>query len=139
MNEEPIQEHRSRVFATFLAKFGYSGIAGAVSGADIGILGGAPRNPNLKPGQGSDSSYVRHAEGQYTFTMVHVQDHPGYCPQCGSWAYESAELTVHHEVRGLERVGNVKACRKCQSESWMFVSHMPHAIAARERDRKVIP
>lgn len=124
MSQEEDLQHRSQVFSKLLTKLGYSNIASAISSADIGILGGAPRNPDLKPGKGSESSYVRYAEGQYSYTMIQLQTEL-LCRVCGKWQVEYHKFELHHAEDGVKTLGFVRMCRQCQKDSWLFTS--PHA------------
>ena len=127
-----ILDRRTRAFSAALEGAGYPRIAIAVANADLGFLGGAPVNPNLKPGQGPDYSTVRHAEGLYTFTMIHIAQVT--CRKCHRvLEAERHDFTVHHEHHGIETIGHVIVCHHCEPDSPLFgFSHMPRAIARRK-------
>ena len=135
---DPAIEHRSQVFATLLIKMGYGqGIAGAVSNADLGPLGGAPRNPNLATGKKEYSS-VRYAEQQYSYTTIVVTHR--YCPRCGRYTQEKHSMELYDAEHGEQyKVGHLKVCSHCDREHWMFVSRMPTSVAMRHQRARSVP
>jgi hypothetical protein len=136
MTDEEPQEHRGDFFKRFLATIGVDiSIAGAVSQVNIPGVSGAPRNPNLKPAEGTEYAYVRTAEGLYTYTQIQVEQRI-LCRKCGQYAAEQHDFTVHHETSGVQKLGSCTACRNCEEESWMFTSHMPRVMAWQERRRR---
>jgi hypothetical protein len=109
----------------------------AISEAGISFLGGAPRNPNLKPGKGSEYSTIRQAESLYAYTNVYTTRH--YCSRCGRDTLERHSLELREPDQPIQIIGYVESCSSCDADSWMFVCHGPRTTAARKRDRKVVP
>jgi hypothetical protein len=111
-----------------------AGLGEALSNAELGPFGGAPRRPVLKIG-GKAYSFVRYADHHLTYTVIQVD--PVVCRRCGA---EVAERHRVQYVRGDTRisVATVQMCRGCQAESWLFHSHMPAAEQARTIGRKVV-
>jgi hypothetical protein len=110
------------------------GLADAMSNAELGPFGGAPRRPALRIGR-KDYSVVRYADHHLSYTVIQVD--PVVCRRCG------ALMAERHLVSRLSdgirtTVGAVRMCRNCQAEAWLFHSHMPTTRRARARGRKVV-
>lgn len=130
-DDEWLAAHRSTILAQFRKRFrALSGLAGAVSQAEMGPYGGAPRNPRLRIG-GKAYAVVRYAHHRITYTAVLVDLHR--CRSCGRRFAETHRVQVVREAGGRVVVGAVKMCRRCQGSSWMYRSHMPTAVAAQRR------
>jgi hypothetical protein len=137
-DDEWLTTHRGDTFATlrgFLQPFIGTRIGDAVSRSEIaGVLLSPPRNPPL--GRPSRTEQVRYAEQHYAYTTIQVD--LALCRICGS------RLLERHRVwlvpgNGLRRtIGEVRMCRSCQADSWMFHSHMLSAAYARSRGSKVV-
>lgn len=139
-DEEFLRNHRGDMVGRIrrLARLGaMSSLGGAISESAIGggVLGGAPRNPKLRP-DGSESSYVRQAERQYayTHTLVVVR----WCRVCGHRKLERHVVERFTEDHRRRLLGSVTMCAACQAGSWMFETHSPRAVAARARGAKVV-
>jgi hypothetical protein len=110
------------------------GLAEAMSNADLGPFGGAPRRPQLKVG-GRTYSVVRYVQHHYAYTVIQVD--LVRCDRCGR------ELAERHDIRyvregALTSIGAVRMCRGCQADGWLFHSRMPAAARARAIGRKVV-
>jgi hypothetical protein len=112
------------------------GLAGdAVSQAELGPYGGAPRNPKLKPG-GKAYAVVRYATHRLSYTTFQVELHQ--CQYCGQ-RFAELHRMIYVRRNGSEvLVGALRACRRCQADSWLFRSRMPSVERARARHRKVV-
>lgn len=101
--------------------------------AELGPFRGPPRNPTLKL---TDKAYshVRFAPRHYSYTAIQVE--LLHCARCGHRLLEEHRLVVHRSEGSRRTLGLVRMCRRCEKESWLFVSHMPSALAGRRRDRK---
>lgn len=136
----PDLDHRSDVFNRLIATFGGS-IAGqlgeAASQAGLSFLGGAPRNPNLKPGAGPEYSTVRYAEQEYAYTVVTVDSR--YCPGCGRYTLERHTLGLRAPGQTDQKVGHVEVCATCSREHWMFKSQMPSNKKRRAELARYVP
>jgi hypothetical protein len=130
-DDEWLASHRSTILTQFRRRFRrLSGFAGAVSQAELGPYGGAPRNPKLKIG-GKAYAVVRYAHHRIAYTAVHVDLHR--CRSCGRRFSEVHRVQVVREAGGQVVVGAVRMCRRCQGTSWMFRSHMPNVLRAQRR------
>ncbi|HKT03864.1 MAG TPA: hypothetical protein VJT31_30405 [Rugosimonospora sp.] len=109
--------------------------ADAVSLAELGPFGGAPRNPKLKVG-GRAYALVRYAEHYVSHTRIQVV--PDRCRRCGHRLAERHVVTRVRETGRRVVVGSVRTCRRCQAGSWMFFSHMPTVARARRVASKVV-
>ncbi len=111
-----------------------TGLGDALSNAELGPFGGAPRRPALKVG-GKAYSVVRYVDHHLSYTVIQVD--PEVCRRCGAAV---AERHLVGRVRDGVRVtvGAVRMCRNCQAEAWLFHSHMPAARRARVRSRRVV-
>lgn len=110
------------------------GLADAMSNAELGPLGGAPRRPTLRIGR-KEYSYVRFADHHLSYTVIQVD--PVVCRRCGTAMAE--RHLVSRLTEGVRTtVGSVRMCRNCQSEAWLFHSHMPTTRRARVWGRKVV-
>lgn len=132
---DPATLHRSHVFSTILQKLGYPAIGQAISNADLGFLGVTPRNPNLKPGKGSEYDAVRYAEGEYAYTQIVVTQR--YCLRCGRFEVERHTLELR-EPGNVITVGKLDVCSHCHPDHWLFTSHMPSQVKWRkQRERNM--
>ena len=111
-----------------------SGLGEAMSNAELGPLGGAPRRPRLTIG-GRAYSVVRYVQHVYSYTVIQVD--PIRCDRCGC---DVAERHHIQYVRGGEHmpIAAVRMCRRCQADAWLFHSRMPAARKARAIGRKVV-
>ncbi len=128
--------HRSNRMARLPNVFGgWSKLADAISHAELGPFGGAPRKPKLK-NENKDYSVVRPAERLYSHTTVATVD-PQRCRRCGEPAETYGVTRVDADG---ERVtaGVVRQCPHCGADSWMLYSRMPKAVRARRRARKIV-
>jgi hypothetical protein len=110
------------------------GLAEAISNADLGPLGGAPRRPQLKIG-GRAYSVVRYVQHVYAYTVIQVD--PVRCDRCG------CDVAEQHHIKYVRRgehrsIAAVRMCRSCQADAWLFHSRMPAATKARAIGRKVV-
>jgi hypothetical protein len=110
------------------------GLGDAMSNAELGPFGGAPRKPQLKVG-GKDYSVVRYADHHLSYTVIQVD--PVVCRRCGA-AVAERHLIARMADGVRSTVGSVRMCRNCQAESWLFRSHMPATRRARRWGRKVV-
>lgn len=102
-----------------------AGGADAVSHSVLGgLLGGPPRNPDLKV-KGVTAEQIRYAERHYSYTTTQVD--LGVCRRCGHKLEERHRLLVVDPHGYRQQVGTARACRRCAAESWLFTSHMPGA------------
>jgi hypothetical protein len=135
---EWLADHRSDTFARvrqLLGRAGAGTFAGAVSLAELGPFGGAPRNPRLRLDRAAYAT-VRPAEARYAHTVLAVETAP--CRRCGRAPATAQRITCVRESGARVVVGTVRLCAACQGDSWRFVSHMPRAEDARERSRRVV-
>lgn len=122
--------HRSTFFKRRRSK-----LFDAVSHAELGPFGGAPRRPTLKLTD-KDYSHVRYAERHFSYTTIHVDLLD--CRICGRRTLEQHRLMMRSADGTQFPVGQVRKCRRCHRESWLFTAHGPHTVAARRRDAKVV-
>ena len=122
--------HRSTFF-----KRRRSRLVNAISNAELGPFGGAPRRPTLKLTD-KDYSHVRYAERHFAYTSIQVDLLE--CRGCGYLLLEQHRLLLRAADGTGRLVGHVRKCRRCHKESWLFTSHMPNTVAARRRDAKVV-
>jgi hypothetical protein len=132
-----LASHRSTILTQFRRRFRRlgGGIGAAVSNAEMGPYAGAPRNPTLRIG-GKAYAVVRYARHRIAYTAVQVEMH--VCEYCGRPFAETDRVQAVRESGGRVVVGAVRMCRSCQSDSWMFRSHMPSVGRARQRSRKIV-
>jgi hypothetical protein len=134
--EEWLAAHSSQAMSRLNKRLRRMGVVGdAVSMAELGPFGGAPRKPNLHPGP-KRYSVVRFVVATYSYTAISVELER--CGRCGG-----SFLEVHRALRVREDgapavIGEVRMCRGCQRESWMFHSHMPTTAKRRLTSRKVV-
>jgi hypothetical protein len=134
-DEEWLRRHRSDSFARLRKRLKrVGGLASAISYAELGPFGGAPRNPQLKV-EGAKYSAVRYATHRIAYTTIHV--YLQRCRRCGSLV-ESHRVIYVREDGGRAVVGTLQVCRRCQANSWLFYSRMPAATRARTWARKVV-
>jgi len=127
---------RSNRLARLRRVFGsLSGVADAISQAELGPFGGAPRKPKLRS-EDKDYSVVRPAEHHVSHTIVSAAD-PLRCRRCGE-PVEAYGVNRVDEDGDRETVGVLPHCRRCGADSWMLYSRMPGAERARRRGRKVV-
>lgn len=130
-NEQWLAEHRSRTF-----KHRRSALGQAISQAEIGPFGGAPRNPDLTKGFKA-YSIIRNAYRQVSYTEIRVTT--SYCRICGTRSLELHRLFAYSgESDRQVTFGHVKMCRKCNEGSWLFTAHGARTEAARARARKTV-
>jgi hypothetical protein len=138
-DDEWLATHKSQTFARFrrrLARLGLAGpIGDAVSRAELGPFGGAPRNPQLKLG-GKTYSVIRYTEHRIAYTTISVDLQR--CRRCGGLLVEVHRVTAVDASGVRSVVGAVRMCRRCQADSWLFYSRMPATRRARRRARKVV-
>jgi hypothetical protein len=135
-DDEWLATHSSTNLARLRRRFRRFGALGdAISHAELGPLGGAPRRPRLKVG-GRSYSYVRYVESHIAYTAVQVDLRR--CRRCGRRLTEVHRMTSVDEDGVRVVVGAARACRHCQIDSWLFFSRMPAVGRARTRDRKVV-
>jgi formate dehydrogenase maturation protein FdhE len=110
------------------------GFADAVSHAELGPFGGAPRRPQLKI-EGAKYSTVRYAEHRIAYTTIHL--YRQQCRRCGDLvdAHRIVQVCQDGERKA---VGVLRVCRRCELNSWMFYSRMPATARARRWSRKVV-
>jgi hypothetical protein len=135
-DDEWLAAHRSDNFARLRRRLrGLGGFSDAISRAELGPFGGAPRNPRLKIG-GKAYAVVRYAEHRISYTAVQID--PQLCRRCGRRLVEAHRVTFVAADGTRTVVGAVRICRRCQTESWLFHSGMPSVHRARVRARKVV-
>jgi hypothetical protein len=135
-DDEWLATHRSDSFARLRRRMQRLGLVGdAVSQAELGPFGGAPRNPRLKPGTKA-YAYVRHATHRIAYTTIYVELHR--CRYCGRRIAEVHRIVYVRRTGDQVVVGALRACRRCQGDSWLFRSRMPGAVRARALRRKVV-
>jgi len=130
--------HRSTFMRRLRRRFRIlGGTAGAVSNAELGPYGGAPRNPKLKVDDGNKAyAVVRYTTNQIAYTATTMN--PDECRRCGRPLVEKHEIACVEEEGVRVPVGVVRTCRSCQSESWLLRSRMPAVNRARVAARKVV-
>jgi hypothetical protein len=134
-DEEWLIRHRSANFARMRKRFRrIGGFADAISYAELGPFGGAPRRPQLKI-EGAKYSTVRYTTHRIAYTTIRVYLRP--CRRCGRLA-ESHRVVYIREDGGRKVVGTLEVCRRCQANSWLFYSRMPATSRARTWARKVV-
>jgi hypothetical protein len=111
-----------------------SGLGEAMSNAELGPFGGAPRRPQLKIG-GRTYSVVRYVQHVYAYTVIQVD--PVRCDRCG------CDVAEQHRIRFVRPgaavpIAMVRMCRSCQADAWLFHSRMPAVARARAIGRKVV-
>jgi hypothetical protein len=110
-------------------------VADAVSHAELGPFGGAPRNPQLRVST-SRYSVVRHVVAVYAYTSIQIMLE--YCRDCGRPMQEAHHaVTVRSDGVRLT-LGAVRRCRGCAADSWLFRSHMPSVERARRQAAKTV-
>lgn len=132
---EWLARHRSDSFARIRRRvMGVGRLADAMSHAELGPFGGAPRRPELKIG-GATYSSVRYATHRITYTTIHV--YLQRCRRCGA-VVEAHRLVYVREDGARRAIGSLRVCRTCQANSWLFYSRMPATTRARTWARKVV-
>jgi hypothetical protein len=135
-DDEWLDRHSSDSFGRLRRRFGRLGKVGdAVSQAELGPFGGAPRNPRLKIG-GRSYSVVRYVEHRIAYTAIQIDLQ--LCRVCGHRLLEVHEIRTVAEGGARVAVGAVRMCRHCRADSWMFYSRMPTTEQARVTARKVV-
>lgn len=134
-DERWLAEHRSDNLGRLRRRLrGMGGLANAMSHAELGPFGGAPRNPQLTVG-GRKYSTIRYATHRIAYTTIRL--YLQRCPRCGQAAEAHRAIFVHEDgVRTV--VGTLRACRSCQANSWLLHSRMPATVRARTWARKVV-
>lgn len=107
----------------------------AVSNAELGPFGGAPRNPQLRIGT-SRYSVIRHVVAVYAHTAIRVvlED----CAGCGRPMQEAHHAMNVRSDGQRVHLGVVRKCRSCAGDSWLFLSRMPSVVKARREAAKVV-
>jgi hypothetical protein len=135
-DDEWLARHSSDTFGRIRRRLKRFGLLGdAISNAELGPFGGAPRNPVLKVG-GKAYSVVRYARHRIAYTTIQVD--PQLCRRCGSRLMESHRLICVREDGIHVRVGAVHMCHRCHADAWLFYSRMPVTVRARTVGRKVV-
>jgi hypothetical protein len=135
-DEEWLAAHSSDSFARVRRALGRVGLGGglgeAVSQAELGPFGGAPRNPPLRL-ESKGYSTIRPAAQKYAHTVVQVDTEP--CRRCGAEPATAQRVTCVREDGARVVVGTVRLCAACQAP---YESPMPATARARERARRVV-
>jgi hypothetical protein len=132
---EWLARHQSANFARMRKRLRALGkFSDAVSYAELGPFGGAPRRPQLKI-EGAKYATVRYTTHRIAYTTIHV--YLQRCRRCGA-EVESHRVIYVGENGDRTVVGMLQVCRECQANSWMFYSRMPATIRARAWARKVV-
>ncbi len=135
-DDEWLAGHRSDTFARMRRRLRRLGaLSDAVSQAEMGPYGGAPRNPRLKVG-GRAYAVIRYTTHHIVYTTIEID--PGRCRRCGRRMVEVHRIVCARGDAGRAAVGTVRTCRSCQADSWLFWSRMPATTRARTTDRKVV-
>lgn len=129
-DEDFLCDRESSVFQRIRRMLGATA-ADVLSSADIpsSITGAPGRNPNLRPGEGSDHAYHLLSE-TVAHTEIVVTDVD--CPACGG-VMERHTLLVRSSDQVTEETGRATVCHSCSPSHWLFESNMPSARAARSR------
>ncbi len=107
----------------------------AVSHAELGPFGGAPRKPDLRVAP-SRYSVVRYVVAVYAYTAIRVVLEN--CGRCGRPLQEAHHATLFGNDGAGRTLGTVRRCRGCAGDSWLFQSHMPAVAKARVRAAKTV-
>ena len=135
-DDEWLDAHRSANFERLRRRLRLlGGMAEAMSNAELGPLGGAPRRPRLKIG-GRTYAVVRYTTHHIAYTTIQVD--PGLCRHCGQQLVEVHRIVYARGADARLTVGTVRTCRRCQADSWMFLSRMPSVNRARRVARKIV-
>ena len=128
-DDDWLAEHSSDTFARIrrIASFGTASATAIADSAAAGFLLSPPRNPNLRV-RDVTAEQVRYAESQYAYTTILIVDNE-LCPRCGCLYAQVRKLELRAADGHRTRVGEARKCRRCDRESWMFRSWMPHAVA----------
>ncbi|MEV0272381.1 hypothetical protein AB0H43_26695 [Hamadaea sp. NPDC050747] len=133
---EWLARHQSRTMANVRRRFSRILIAGnAVSNAELGPFGGAPRNPSLRPAP-SRYAVIRHVVAVYAYTSIRLMLE--YCQRCGRPMQEAHHVATVRADGVRLSLGAVRSCRTCDSDSWLFRSHMPATHEARRQADKTV-
>ncbi len=138
-DEEWLARHRSNRFERIRRWFGDSGagIAGAISQAELGPFGGAPRKPKLKQ-ENAEYSHVRPvSRGIAHTTIAAAATDPEHCRQCGQPVEVHDVNTVGPDGERVN-VGSIQQCDHCGADSWQLRSHMPAVERFRRQARKTV-
>jgi len=134
-DDEWLSRHRSDNFQRLRRRMSMFGVlGGAMSEAELGPFGGAPRRPKLSIG-GKAYAVVRYAHHRMAYTAIQID--PTTCRRCGRPLAEVHRI-VYARGSARSEVGVVRSCRSCQADSWMFWSRMPSTSRARRVSRKVV-
>lgn len=132
-----LAEHSSSALARLRRRFKlFGGLANAISNAETGPFGGAPRNPRLKVG-GRAYALLREAGQEFAHTVVRVGE-PARCPRCDRPLAELHHIVDADEDGETRPVGAMIGCRGCAGDSWLFRSRMPRTAHARDNARKIV-
>lgn len=132
-----LRAHSSRLLRNAKELAGQLGIGrmmGAAGGSAVGGILAGSTGDGFDPALHQPKTFVvRQAEGQYTYTRVHVAERQG-CLRCG-WALEEIyEVDVKLNGEDVQRVGRFGVCGKCDHDSFMYVCHMPRTSERRHRE-----
>jgi hypothetical protein len=135
-DDEWLAAHRSANFQRLRRRVRLlGGLADAMSNAELGPFGGTPRQPRLKIG-GKTYAVVRYTTHHIAYTTIHVD--PGQCRRCGQQLVEVHRVVYARGEDARTTVGTVRTCRRCQADSWLFLSRMPTVTRARRVARKIV-
>jgi hypothetical protein len=135
-DDDWLAEHRTDTFERLRRRFRLMGmVAGAVSHAETGPFGGAPRKPALKIG-GRTYAVVRYTRHHIAYTAIRVD--PDHCRRCGQPLVEVHRIVYARGDDAPTPIATVRTCRRCHAGSWLFRSGMPVTARARTRARKVV-
>lgn len=133
---EWLATHRSETMAGLRRRFGRVLTFGdAVSSAELGPFGGAPRKPDLRVAP-SRYSVVRYVVAVYAYTAIQVVLEN--CGRCGRPMQEAHHATLFGNDGAGRALGTVRKCRSCAGDSWLFRSHMPAVARARTLAAKTV-
>ena len=137
-DEEWLARHRSNRFARIRRLLGRAGfgLADAVSQAELGPLGGAPRKPKLKTDDAEYSVIRPVAHGIAHMTIAAAMD-PERCRRCGR-AVEVHGMTRVGPDGERVNIGSIQECPHCGADSWQLRSHMPGVERFRRQARKTV-
>ncbi|MBO0867995.1 MAG: hypothetical protein J2P15_05475 [Micromonosporaceae bacterium] len=135
-DDEWLASHSSDTFARIRRRMRRVGLLGdAISNAELGPFGGAPRKPELSIGHKA-YAVVRYVHHRFAYTVIQVDLER--CRRCGRRLLEVHRMLTVREDGRSRPVGVVRVCRSCGADSWMFFSRMPHTVRARRRGRNVV-
>ena len=137
-DEEWLARHRSNRFARIRRLFGgAAGLADAISRAELGPLGGAPRKPKLKTDEAEYSVVRPVAHGIAHMTIAAATTDSQHCRRCGQTVEVHGMTQVGPDGERVN-VGSIQECRHCGADSWQLRSHMPGVERFRRQARKTV-